>query len=433
MKHLKDGYIISIGRKKSTLVNLETREEQELAFRDIQSIQALALGKLGTDNDLLMRLDEQGLLVEGPITTDEVMKEKLSELDALFLQSYAPHLSPREKQAHELILVAHARRKQFYSMVGQCPVLPETALRRALHVGDAQNVGKKKIICVGDDDLVSVGLAALGHEVISCDIDDYLLAFLDDVAKEFKLDLTTLELDLRDPVPSNMIEAFDVFLTDPMSNRECFELFLSRALAMLKPDGQGFTAVHGPTTKLFEDLAAEMNLDIIQWHRRHNRYYSHFMKHHRYESDWLELAKREDTRLPHGVEEFASPLQLYREDYYQRPVTLLEFYDDIEDDKYAKPLYLDILLDAMLLVTETEEIERHWHYAQEWTAVHIHTTQGYIALHVHRKNRQIILNNYPFFPEIEEGMRYLLLNAYKRAPKEAYSATNYEFWDLRLR
>ena len=44
MKHLKDGYIISIGRKKSTLVNLETRDEQELAFRDIHSIQALALG-----------------------------------------------------------------------------------------------------------------------------------------------------------------------------------------------------------------------------------------------------------------------------------------------------------------------------------------------------------------------------------------------------
>ena len=433
MKHLKDGYIISIGRKKSALVNIETNEEQELAFRDIHSVTALALGKPAANDELVARLDEEGLLVDGPITADKIMKAKLAELDSLFLQSYAGNLTEREKYAHELILVAHARRKQFYSMVGQCPVLPETALRRALHVGDASIVGKKKVICVGDDDLVSVGLAALGHEVVSCDIDDYLLAFLEDVAKEFELELTALELDLRDPVPPAMVEAFDVFLTDPMSNRECFELFLSRALAMLKPDGKGFTAVHAPTSKLFKEFADEINLEIVQWHRRHNRYYSHFMKHHRYESDWLEIAKQENTQLPHGIKDFASPLQLYREDYYQRPVTLLEFYDDIEEDKYAKPLYLDLLLDTMLLATNTEELERHWHYAQEWTAVHIHTTQGYIALHVDRQNRQIIVNNYPFFPEIEDRLRHLLLNAYKRSPKEAYSATNYEFWDLRLR
>ncbi len=432
MKRLKDGFVISIGQKKSSIIDIQTHDEYPLTIHDLASIQTLALGGEIQNEVLLEELEAQGVLAEGPASVDSVIQNKLSELDSLFSESYFSELSDREKSAHELILLAHSRRKQFYAMVGQCPILPETALRRALHVGDAQKVGKKRIVCVGDDDLVSIGLAALGHDVVSCDIDDYLLSFIEQFAQEFDLNLTTLELDLRDPLPKDLVESFDVFLTDPMSNKECFELFLSRALAMLAPHGRGFTAVYGPTTQLFSDFAKEIHLDIVHWHRRHNRYYTHFIKQHRYESDWLEIRKSPQTKLPYSPEEFASPLQLYREEYFQRPIALFEFIDHLENTRFAKPLYLDMLLDGMLEITETKEIERHWHYAQDWTGVHIHTREGYIALHVDRKNAQIMLSNYPFTAEIEEALRWLLLNGYKRQANRAYSAANQDFWDIRI-
>ena len=433
MVHLKNGYVISIGRKKSNLLHIPTGSQTELSFRDLQSLQALALGHPVDDPTLLTRLSQEDLLVEGPATTDDILRERLRRFDHLYLASYQHTLSPRELRAYELILAAHARRKQFYMVLGQCPVLPETALRRALLVGDAEKVGVQRVVCVGDDDLVSIGLAALGHEVLSCDIDEYLLKFLGDTAKEFELSLSVRDLDLRDPVPLELRGAFDVFLTDPMSNRECFELFLSRGLEMLRPEGRGFCAVHGPTSAIFQEVAAEMKLPLVQWHRRHNRYYSHFMKLHRYESDWIELTKAPETCARHGADQFASPLQLYREDCYQRPITLLEFYDEIDDTRYAQPLYLEVLLGGLMDHMKLKEIDRHTHYAQDWTAIQVTTREGYLALHVDRRHRQITFNSYPLVIEVEEAARTLLMNAYKRKGSEAFSATSHELWDLRIR
>ena len=95
----------------------------------------------------------------------------LATLDRMYLRDYAASLSPRAKAAYEALLAAHARRKRFFERVGQCPILPETALRRALLVGDAAEVGVKDVLCLGDDDLVSVALATLGHRVTVYDID----------------------------------------------------------------------------------------------------------------------------------------------------------------------------------------------------------------------------------------------------------------------
>ncbi|MEZ4270294.1 MAG: bis-aminopropyl spermidine synthase family protein [Myxococcota bacterium] len=109
--------------------------------------------------------------------------------------------------------------------VGQCPVLPEIALRRALLVGDAADIGVLDIVCLGDDDLVSIALAVLGHRVTVYDIDDYLLKFLHVSCEQLGLDVAVKERDLRDPLGLDERSQFDVFLIDPMSNRDCFDIF----------------------------------------------------------------------------------------------------------------------------------------------------------------------------------------------------------------
>ena len=66
MVHLKNGYVISIGRKKSKLLHIPTGSQTELSFVDLQSLQALALGRPVDAPTLLTRLSQEDLLVEGP-------------------------------------------------------------------------------------------------------------------------------------------------------------------------------------------------------------------------------------------------------------------------------------------------------------------------------------------------------------------------------
>ena len=131
------------------------------------------------------------------------------------------------------------------------------------------------MLCIGDDDMVSVALAAMGHRVTVYDIDPYLINLLRTAREDLGLDFEIVNQDLCKPLSGNLQERFDVFLTDPMSNRQCFEIFLSRAFALLKPEGQGFVAVFPPAMNVFAELAEDMNFEINHWYRRFNRYYSH--------------------------------------------------------------------------------------------------------------------------------------------------------------
>ena len=60
MPHLKEGYVISIGRKNSQLVNIETRDETVLPLCDLKSLQAVALG-LPIENTLLFEVLKNNL------------------------------------------------------------------------------------------------------------------------------------------------------------------------------------------------------------------------------------------------------------------------------------------------------------------------------------------------------------------------------------
>ena len=112
-------------------------------------------------------------------------------------------------------------------------------------------------------------------------------------------------------------------------------------------NGVGFTACYPPVVRLLRTIAKEMQFDVGRHFARFNRYYSKYMKMHDYGSDWLELTKRPDTKLPHAPDQFSVPLNLYREDYYQRPKSLVTFLEDIEEPRFATPLFLDMMLDVL--------------------------------------------------------------------------------------
>lgn len=432
--HFADGVILAIGPEAARLHHLPRDYDIEIDLRFLEALEQTCLGAtLESFAEYVPKLLAEKILATGPAQNDSYIYERLQRLDQMFAAPTFRDLPGRAREAYEKSLQAHARRKRFFTRVGQCPVLPETTLRRALSAGDAADVGVKKILCVGDDDLTSIALAALGHDVRVFDVDDYLLKFLQQMCKVLDLSITIEERDLRDPLPEKDLESFDLFVTDPMSNRDCFELFLSRALAYLKPNGRGLVACYPPAERLLRQIAGEMEFDPIAWHKRHNHYYSQYMKLHVYESDWVEIQKTPRTRLKYAPSDFAVPMNLYREDFFHRRRALTACYDDIENDHYTKPLFLDMLLDILQAELGITFSTRTMTGGQHWTLAHVVSNEGHLNIYADRPKKQLTVELYPFAPHIEDRLRHLLMSAYKTSAKSATVSTDKSHWDLRVR
>ncbi len=430
--HLADGMVLGIGPHHAFLIDLARDLEIDVDFRYIAPLEKVSLGwSLEGFEAFIPRLLADGVLAQGPATVDQIIRERLGRLDQMYLPAFARGLDVRARRAYELTLTAHGRRKRFYTGVGQCPTLPETTLRRALLVGDAVQVGPQHILCVGDDDLVSVALAALGHRVTVYDIDDYLLSLLREVSRDLGLDIDAVDRDLRDPLKPSR-ERFDLFITDPMSNRDCFEIFLSRAFALVKPEGRGFVAVYPPTARTFHAVAHKMRFAVRGWHRRHNRYYSQRMKLHTYESDWVEVAATPETVLAHPPDAFCVPVNLYREDYFHRKPTFVAFYDRIEDTDHARPLFLDMLFDVFEQTAGVTFTTRKVHAGDGWSLVHVTTPEGHVTLHVDRSRRQLSVELFPMRQASEDALRHLVMSAYKTSAAHARVSSDRDVWELRV-
>jgi hypothetical protein len=172
---LAEGVVLSIGSRRSRLADLKDGRRVQVSDDVVPLLQAAASGGAEVLDPALVPFVEDRLVVDGPDGPDAFLRQRLLQLDGEHLGWLGAELPETARTAYERVLEAHSARKLLWPKVGQCPVLPETALRRALLVGDAAVVGKKRVLCLGDDDLVSVALATLGHEVVSVDMDDDLL------------------------------------------------------------------------------------------------------------------------------------------------------------------------------------------------------------------------------------------------------------------
>ncbi|MEC0239953.1 bis-aminopropyl spermidine synthase family protein [Paenibacillus dokdonensis] len=131
--------------------------------------------------------------------------------------------------------------------IDQSKCTPETSLRRAILCLKQHALIGKKILCVGDDDLVSVSIGLLlqrlfpdgGHTVTHVDvldIDERFLRYIETIAKERGLPIGCHRLDLRESLPENLHEQFDCFFTDPPYTLQGMGLFVSRGIQALKKE-----------------------------------------------------------------------------------------------------------------------------------------------------------------------------------------------------
>lgn len=107
----------------------------------------------------------------------------------------------------------------------------ETVLRRTEILGSIKDIGNKRLLFLGDDDLTSFVFATFyrAATITVVDIDKRLIDFLTDVARKEGLSIEFIEHDLRNPLPKKKFNNYDVVFFDPPYTPSAVQVWLARA------------------------------------------------------------------------------------------------------------------------------------------------------------------------------------------------------------
>lgn len=152
-----------------------------------------------------------------------------------------------ESVAAELTKIADAApRARLEIDQSHCTV--PTKLRRVLMLHEAGALEGRRVLFLGDDDLMSVavervarhyGFAESIREMAVVDVDPAVLDFCRARLPDPAFPVSFTQHDLRSPLPPELVGRFDTVFTDPPYTPEGAELFLSRAASALSVRGSG--------------------------------------------------------------------------------------------------------------------------------------------------------------------------------------------------
>lgn len=359
-----------------------------VAQADAPELAQLAQGMLEaeTESSLREQLGHSGLLApsEEP-DPDPVIEALLQKLGAPFSwrvwEQHRKHL--------EAVRRWHAHRKLFLYEYGQTPCLPETVLARAQQTS-TDLATNAHILLIGDDDLMCVAFALLGYSVTVVDIDPSLIDFIQRRARLEGLSIEAKVVDLLQPVPPEMVGRFDRVLTDPMSFEGCLIAFLSRALAMVKNDGQVWTCVHPLAHPLFAKVAHQLPAHIHERAAWMSAYYYRRYQANTYRSDLFCLTPT-GAALPFQADEHIP-------------------FESITEGELIPALHGHVF--CRLTASENPENASFEHLAEsavlEQDQTHQHffkpTTSGYVAGTINRRGNALNIQLFPFSERHEEQL-----------------------------
>lgn len=314
MRRLADGVLALF---RSPPHDSELRRLDDPAFkRPVPASQRSALQRLahgldddegGPEDDALLRfLASEGLAAENLPPDDAMVLAKLEDLG----RGHAWRLPP-DDDTRELVRFlrrVHGRRKGSFLDFWQGPCLPEHAAARVLAVKRALSPGAR-LFLVGDDDLLSLALAYAGYAVTVIDIDETLIALIGRLAREAGLEVDARVHDLTEPLPPDVVGAFDGAMTDPQSGPGTMRGFLARALATVREGAPVWVSVHNRFREGFARVLEELPARVASAQQEASAYYTHGYFPDPYRSDFLTLERTAralpvapDERIP--LEEF---------------------------------------------------------------------------------------------------------------------------------
>lgn len=111
----------------------------------------------------------------------------------------------------------------------------KTVKRRAETLDMMGDVHGKRILFLGDDDFTSTVLPQLSvpEKITVIDIDKRILSGIQKISDEKRLGIETVQHDMRNKLPTNLLGAYDVVFTDPPYTPKGLTLFLSRGIQAL--------------------------------------------------------------------------------------------------------------------------------------------------------------------------------------------------------
>ncbi len=141
-----------------------------------------------------------------------------------------------------------AERPPAISSYDQGALTADSVFRRLARMYSQGDVAQKKILLLGDDDLMSIALALTGlpREIAVVEIDPRLCDFIAGVAAKKNLPISVFQHDAREKLTSDLHGAFDTFVTDPTETIQGLLLFVEKGLSTLAP-GDGRAGYFGIT------------------------------------------------------------------------------------------------------------------------------------------------------------------------------------------
>jgi N4-bis(aminopropyl)spermidine synthase len=128
----------------------------------------------------------------------------------------------------------------------QCHCTVETKLRRVLAMHEADALVGRRVLLLGDDDLISLAIdrvvrrfgsgATIAHLGV-LDVDTEIVNFVRSELGRAPFPVSTVHHDLREPLPPGFVRSYDTVVTDPPYTIAAATLFLSRAADALAGRG----------------------------------------------------------------------------------------------------------------------------------------------------------------------------------------------------
>ncbi len=132
-------------------------------------------------------------------------------------------------------LKIHERRPSAMQEFDQGYVAPEITLARIAFMDSYGDLRGRKVLILGDDDLVSlaIGLTGFAKEIAVIEIDKRLTDYISEISRKYGFDIEIYTRDLREPLPDDLVGRFDTFQTDPPETIKALRLFIGRGIAAL--------------------------------------------------------------------------------------------------------------------------------------------------------------------------------------------------------
>lgn len=244
--------------------------------------------------------------------------------------------------AYHRFLPLLAKRPPAEATYDQGALTAESVFRRLALMYARGDVADRRILLLGDDDLLSIALALTGlpREIVVVEIDPRLCEFIRQVATEQKLNLRVFPHDARERLPVGLRAHFDTFVTDPSETIQGLLLFVEKGLAMLSPGG-GRAGYFGVT--LIEASMLKWNVWERHLLQNHALVFTHISEPFSLYGKGMEASAGETS----GVGVDFLPLQLppvapwYRSSFF-RVETLKEFVPPADYDSNPRDeLYQD--------------------------------------------------------------------------------------------